>query len=308
MHKDYILNNLQVRRSSKQKQEFFDYVKKISEEKGYPVYLETLGMVIKNKNIIVGDIYKAKYVFGAHYDTCAWMPFPNFLTPLSLFWYIVYQLFLLILIVLINSLFAVILTFIIKDAGLIQKLSSIFFWAFIIQMLAGFSNKHTVNDNTSGIITLLELISSIPEDKKDEVCFVFFDNEEIGLLGSSAFKNNYKNIMQNKLLINFDCVSDGDNLLLVSKKKFFEENKSLSKSFELNLEKYNKNLLYYDNKKAFYPSDNLNFENGIGVAALKKNYLFGYYLNRIHTSKDTIFDDSNIEYIKESIIDFISKN
>ena len=28
------------------------------------------------------------FIFGAHYDTCAWMPFPNFMAPTNpvLFW------------------------------------------------------------------------------------------------------------------------------------------------------------------------------------------------------------------------------
>ena len=52
----------------------------------------------------------------------------------------------------------------------------------------------------------------MPEEFRDRVCFILFDNEEKGLLGSKALAKKYKNIKQNKLVINFDCVSDGDYL------------------------------------------------------------------------------------------------
>ncbi|MFR3430848.1 MAG: M28 family peptidase [Holdemanella porci] len=86
-------------------------------------------------------------------------------------------------------------------------------------MLLGKANKHTASDNTSGIITIIESAIKLPEDLRDEVCFVLFDNEELGLLGSSAFAKEYKEYLKNKLIINFDCVSDGNDIFFFPTKQ-----------------------------------------------------------------------------------------
>ncbi|QQK07461.1 M28 family peptidase [Miniphocaeibacter halophilus] len=69
--------------------------------------------------------------------------------------------------------------------------------AFLIQMTYGIANKHTVNDNTSGVATLLWIMEDLPETDRDKVCF---DQEEVGLIGSDNFKKKYKKIVKHKLL------------------------------------------------------------------------------------------------------------
>ena len=50
-------------------------------------------------------------------------------------------------------------------------------------------------------------------------------------------------------------------------------------------------------KKIYYPSDQAGFPMAIAVAALKYKKPFGYYMDRIHTVKDTVMDEGNIEYL-----------
>ena len=85
--------------------------------------------------------------------------------------------------------------------------------------MAGPANEHTVNDNTSGVTTLIDTMTILPDELKSDVAFIFFDLEEAGLVGSKSFFKKHKNVMNNKLLVNFDCVSDGENILLVLNKK-----------------------------------------------------------------------------------------
>ena len=102
-------------------------------------------------------------------------------------------------------------------------------WAYF-----GKANTHTANDNTSGVITIIEAACNMPEEFRDRVCFILFDNEEKGLLGSKALAKKYKNIKQNKLVINFDCVSDGDYLLFLpyqSNEKGREHEKTTTRFF-----------------------------------------------------------------------------
>ena len=56
-------------------------------------------------------------------------------------------------------------------------------------------------------------------------------------------------------------------------------------------------------KSAFYPSDNASFKGGIGVAALKKSKFFGtLYMDRIHTNKDIIYREENIQFLTSGAI------
>ena len=56
-------------------------------------------------------------------------------------------------------------------------------------------------------------------------------------------------------------------------------------------------------RNAFYPSDNASFKGGIGVAALKTSKHFGtLYMDRIHTNKDVIYREENIEFLTNGAI------
>ena len=62
-------------------------------------------------------------------------------------------------------------------------------------------------------------------------------------------------------------------------------------------------------KGVFYPSDQANFPMGVGVAVLKKSAKTGVlYMDRIHTAKDTAYDERNISYLASgaiTLLDFI---
>ena len=173
-------------------------------------------------------------------------------------------------------------------------------WFLIGWMFFGKANKHTANDNTSGVVTLLELMEY--KEIRDKVCFVFFDHEELGLLGSSAFKKKYKNIMKDKLLINFDCVSDGDHIMFITSKSVKCYQDKIKQSFYYN----NKQVIVTESYNTIYPSDQKNFKHHIGVAAFHKKW-FGYYIDKIHTNKDICFDERNIDMLVEGIKRFVKE-
>jgi hypothetical protein len=165
-------------------------------------------------------------------------------------------------------------------------------------LLAGPANKHTANDNTSGVTTVLDIMKALPEDQRQKVSFVLFDLEEAGMLGSSAFASKHKNLKKNTLVINFDCVSDGETILFALKKPTKKYAELLEKAFVSN------NDITVDiSSKAFYPSDNAVFQGGIGVCALKKSKRFGVlYMNRIHTKKDVIYREENIDFLTNGAV------
>lgn len=306
-----VFEKYQVRKTKKQKRAFIEYVKQIAESNGYSFKIEKgLGA----RNIVVGDVKQADVVYTAHYDTCAKLPFPNFITPKNFLIYLLYQLGLGGLIgiaaVLVGALLGIILSVI---AAVITALSSsempahmflmasmyIVLFALLFLMLAGPANKNTANDNTSGVTTLLDIMNELPAEKHEKVAFVFFDLEEAGLIGSSAFALKNNKAMKQKLLLNFDCVSDGNNMIFAVRKKAKRYVPMLKEAFK-STEDFNVEVL---TKGIFYPSDQVNFPLGVGVAALKKSKKFNIlYMNRIHTKRDVIYREENIEFLKNGSI------
>ena len=85
-----VFEKYQVRKSTKQRTAFIEYVKGVCKKYGYEVKTEKGSF--GTENIIVGDVDKAKVLYTAHYDTCARLLFPNFITPKNFFIYLIYQL------------------------------------------------------------------------------------------------------------------------------------------------------------------------------------------------------------------------
>ena len=167
-------------------------------------------------------------------------------------------------------------------------------------IMAGPANKHTANDNTSGVTLLIDIMRDIPVEYRDKVAFIFFDLEELGMIGSKGYASMHKSAKKNMLLINFDCVSDGKDILFAVRKKATDVQDLLKSAFAEN----GTYSVTVASKGVFYPSDQLNFDRGIGVAALKKTKSGLLYMDKIHTTRDTVYDEENIEFLKNGAIEF----
>ena len=82
-----IMEDFQVRKSKKQKEAFRVWLCGELEAAGCAPKVEG-GFAAKN--VVAGDPDTAKVIFSAHYDTCAVLPIPNFITPRNMFFYICY--------------------------------------------------------------------------------------------------------------------------------------------------------------------------------------------------------------------------
>lgn len=295
-----ILEKYQIRKKRAQKTEFIRFM-----QEKFPEMKVEEGGFGKNRNLVIGDPDSAKAVLGAHYDTCAVLPFPNFIMPKSILVSFLYGVLIAVPVIIIS--FAV--------SGMVMNftdnflLSQVVYFAVAIGIFAlffcGKPNRHTVNDNTSGVIMLTELLSEMAEEERAQYCFVFFDNEENGLLGSSFFEKKHRETMEDKLLINFDCVSDGDYLMLILNKRALPEYlEDMKAAFE---HVNDKTVLTESGAKVYYPSDQKNFRKNIAAASFKKGP-FGLYMDRIHTPRDTVMDERNIEVLRDGITDFLRKS
>lgn len=290
-----ILKKYQVRKTKAQKTRFIEFMQsKLPElkveEGGFP----------RCRNLVQGDVEKAEYILSAHYDTCAVLPFPNFITPKNFLISILYSLLVSI------PFFALIfgLNLLLGRFDLSfwthELLSlSLFFLFFYFVFIGGRANPHTANDNTSGVVALCELMEALSGEELARTAFVFFDHEESGLFGSAFFRKKHKKCLKDKLLINLDCVSDGEHILIVQNRAARRKHgAALSAAFKAGMGK----AVHLERASTtMYPSDQMGFPCAVAIAALKRSPLFGLYLDRIHTPRDTVFDESNIAFVRDGI-------
>lgn len=253
-----ILENYQVRKTKKQKEAFIHLLQQY-----FPDLQIQTGRFPKCKNIIIGDIDAAKVVLTAHYDTCARLPIPNFITPKNPLLSVLYSVLMVIPVFIAAFLLNLVLGLFPLDYWAHYWLSLAMYFCLLLLLVAGPANQHTANDNTSGVITLCELLQILTPEVRANAAFVFFDHEETGLIGSSLFRSKYKKIMRSKLLINFDCVSDGDHILVSANKAArigFAD--TLKASF---LPTEEKSILFTKAEKTYYPSDHIGFSQSVAI-------------------------------------------
>ena len=230
--------------------------------------------------MVIGNVDKARTLITAHYDTCARMPGGNFYTPACWPLIILTQLVLPIALYIALSIWLGILG------------GYVVFMALMLLMLFGPANPHTANDNTSGVAFVLLALHAFAG--REDVAFVLFDNEEFGLLGSSAFVKAHPALSRRALVLNVDCISDGDTLLFAGYKTVMRsaQGKRLQKALEEIAPQYGKTGRSGEAPRVLYPSDQLAFRRGAAFAALKGKRIL--YMNRIHSARDTVFDDRNL--------------
>lgn len=301
--KKKLMDDHEVRKTYAQKSAFIDWVCAYAQQTGIPVSVEESGKHIRSRNIILGDVDKARTIVTAHYDTCAQMLLPNFTTPGCLPLFMLEQIVLTLLIALggvlagngahallygqMHPLITGVLSWLAGFAGAALVLA---------MMLCGPANPHTANDNTSGVLTVLLLATRM----KGNACaaFVLFDNEEKGLFGSQAFIKAHPQAAR-RFLVNLDCVGDGDTLLFTGMKGGMRmpQAKRLLAAMERIAPEYGMKTASGDFPKWIYPSDQMLFPRGTAFAALKGKRVL--YMDRIHTVRDTVLEDRNMECLMQ---------
>ncbi len=301
-----ILSEMQVRKSRKQKEAFRAWLCGELEAAGYAPQVEES---FAARNVVAGDPEGAKVLLTAHYDTQAVLPVPNFITPRNPFFFALYQLLIVLpLFLAVGVVEGLIFAFVPGAAAWwLAPLSCIAICAFFMWWIVdGPANRHTANDNTSGVLTLVETALALPPEHRERVCFVFFDNEEKGMFGSAAFAKKHKGVKKNTVVLNFDCVRDGNSIQFFSQKKLKKDEAALKRMEAAFLPAGDKDVQVVRGF-GFYPSDNASFKRGAGVCALKHKRVVGYYMDRIHTNKDTVLDEDNLTLLRDGALRYLAK-
>jgi hypothetical protein len=295
-----ILNAHPIRKNIVQKEAFRADVQAYIRELGYDVHMEACGK--HGQNIVFGNSETAEYLITAHYDTPATIGIPNTCTPCNglLSW--------------LKYLASVALgacssagTFLLISEG--YAIPGILLMGalvvFLYLMRNGPANVNNANDNTSGVVTLLEIARTLPTAHRSKVCFVLFDLEEKGTKGSSAYRKTHKAATEKQVILNLDCVGDGDHILLMPTKKVRKDAKLIAKLRYLGGWFGNKQILVVDKGFCSYNSDHKNFPLAVGVGAFHKKKGKGYVLDKIHTKYDTNLEITNVNLLRAALTTLI---
>lgn len=267
--REALLGSYEVRRTQRQKTAFLSWARAYAEGLGLSAALEESGRARRTRNLVVGDVDRARTIITAHYDTCAWMPLGAGMTPGC--WPLLV---------------------------LTELIQLVFLLPMLVIMFFGVSNPHTANDNTSGVLLALLLMARLGD--RADVAFVLFDNEETGLWGSQAFIKAHPQAAR-RFLLNLDCVGDGDTLLFTGAKPGLRMPQAvrLAKNMEDIAPRHGMKAATGAFPQWVYPSDQMLFPRGTAFAALKGRKIL--YLNRIHTPRDTQLSPRNILCLAEII-------
>lgn len=300
-----VVNQYAIRKDKQQKEEFRQYALGALQKAGWKTQIDSTGKILPSNNIVAGNPSTASILLTAHYDTPARLPFPNFLTPRNLLGIILYQLFLLFAIVLLPFLLS--LGFLFATGNVILGFYTFLVLTLVLTifLVAGPANPNNANDNTSGVLVLLETALALPAEMRSDVALVFFDNEELGMFGSAAHIKQYGRLA-NQTVLNFDCVGVGDTFLF-AQSKACRKSKELQQQLSIGFATlHNKTVLLDTSPFTFFPSDQLMFRQGIGISALKSHPFIGFYINHVHTKKDIVLQSENILALRNGIIHFIA--
>ena len=297
---DQLIEQFPVRKSRAQKKAFRQWALEEAKRLGYEAREEGDSF---STNVVVGDPDKAQVIVTAHYDTPAVMPIPNFITPCNVLIYLLYQL------VVVGLMLGAMALVVAVSAMLgMPKLPAIGLGYVVVLVLCGLmmfgpANKHNANDNTSGTAAVLETMARLSEDQRAKMAFVLFDNEEKGMMGSSAFAGAHKAVKKETLLVNMDCVGLGEDILFFAP-RLAREHQAYPTLEKVLTAQEGRAVHFFKMEGKFYPSDQSCFKRGVAVCSCKKGKVIGYYCDRIHTPADTIADPVNISVLADGLCAF----
>lgn len=302
-----LLGGLEVRKTWAQKSAFIEWAQGYASEIGVKAAVEESGRHIRSRNIVFGDADKARVLITAHYDTCARLPFPNFMTPCSWPGILLTQGALMLGFMLLGGGAGFLLGRLMRTlavpgwlAAVLAALAALLICLGLLAlMLVGPANPHTANDNTSGVAAVLLAMEALRG--RTDIAYVLFDNEEKGLLGSAAFAKRHPGAARRAFFVQYDCVSDGGTLLYTGSKAGMTcaEGKRMTAALEHAARAHGRRVVTGAFPRVIYPSDQMVFARGTAFAALKGERLL--YLDRIHTARDTVFDEENLLIMVETL-------
>lgn len=249
-------NRITKKQKSKAREYIISSLEGMYEMKTQPKWYKILGIIpFKRCSNLESENPNYEILLTAHYDTHSWrqnyiqafisrkIQYSN-LTSLIIFClFAILTLFLLAYILSfyfkINQKPSIIISLLVLILGIM----GLPIW--IVNPINPFKPATVHDDNNSGVIALIHVARLLNEKGYgNKVKLLFTDCEEKGLLGSKLFVKNNLESLQNKIIINFDCVGRGTNLFINAKNssKLAKELQSLFLSKGINSTLFNKSF------------------------------------------------------------------
>lgn len=306
---DFINSRFPVRRTAKEKEVFRAAILEHLTGQGITARVEKTADG-KNENIVIGDMSTARVVCTAHYDTPAASLFPNLMIPRNTLLFYLYQ-FVPVILMLAVALGG---AYFIANAVYHGENTTDYMRVYLLVYLAlyyglfflmyrAFKNPNNCNDNTSGVAAVLTVLERLSAEERSKFAFILFDNEEKGKKGSKAYVKDHKDMMRERLVVNFDCVGDGEHMIFIAMEdaEKLDGYRKLCESFSDN-GKYH--TYFYPIKGSQSNSDYKNFPCGVGCMACRRSKRGVFYTPNIHTPRDTVASYENIQFLSDGMSRF----
>ncbi len=262
-------------------------------------------------NLVFGDPDTARVIFTAHYDTPRRGLLPNLMlvTNPALAW--TYRLGTMIPLLLAPALAAAWGVWRLLDLDwalmshrllLLGVYTAVYFGLFYL-MFRGPANKRNRNDNTSGTATVLGLVQLV--GNRAGVACILFDDEEKGKKGSKAFAKAHPEIKEKALIVNLDCVGNGDTHIFCGTDA--AESDPLYGKLQQAMGDSGLSHRFFPAGKASMNSDQKSFTKGVGVCACRRKPFVGYFTDRIHTARDTVADPKTVSRLAAALTAFTER-
>ncbi|RPI83460.1 MAG: M28 family peptidase [Chloroflexi bacterium] len=290
-----------VRITGKQKTAFLNELEQELKLRGFETERHAFRSLGFTNQVLITRCSEPRAIFLAHIDTATIMPF--WLAWLSRLFGHTRQVEMTIAVFLFILFFYELLPKLMPS--LILDIAQVFLGAVLLisSITLLIPTPHNREDNTSGVLGLMTLADWMKDKPvlRERVQFAFVDNEELGLLGSSALKRYWdqsKHPYQNAVIVSLDCISRGKKPLLVYHK---EDN------LARRLLPYIQRLLpdTETTNMGFLPlSDNYTFREhaSVNISLADRSILpGGYFIPDIHSPGDNDFSTERFGKLMEGI-------
>jgi len=301
------------RYTSDQKAAFILDAKRLLRGAGYSerqLVEQRLGGMFNTRNLIIGNP-SAEYLVTAHYDTPGRNGFLLGTAPLvgqtgaNIIMLLLAVPFFIGEIALITHVLEQPTPTFLSVAGAILSMPVLLTMLTLLPMLI--RNRSNRNDNTSGTLCVLECALKALEQPEllKKCCFVLFDNEEWGLIGSLGFtaERKKKGIDEKQhFIMNLDCVGEGDVLSSVTTGKPSSRCNALIDSLEqcgTKTEQKRSQLVFM--------SDHAVFPDSVMLSMMSRSKLGPLYIPNIHSSKDIECDEHLVAQLANNLVKFLGQ-
>lgn len=297
MH-EMLMAQFPIRRTKEEKQRFRTWAVQQMRQAGWEARVEETSKG-GHQNVVIGDPDSAAVIFSAHYDTPADMIAPNLMMPCNIPAHLAYQAAFIIVLLCLGLLAGAAVGAMTQQPRLGSFAFIAAYFGILLFLNYGRSNQNNANDNTSGVAAVLQLAQRIPQEQRSKCAFILFDNEERGKQGSKFYARDHLQQQYMTLLINLDCVGNGDHMLFICKDMarkctgFGTLERTIQPTAAITPHILNSRFTIVN-------SDQTNFKCGIAVMACRRLPIIGYLTGRIHTSRDTQYSSENLDYLTDT--------